>query len=72
MTDFVVVIPARYASERLPGKPLRQIASGGELSRSLLAIKRVLAGQHRSGLYVFSQKETLSSEKEIPDPVTAL
>ena len=26
MTDFVVVIPARYASERLPGKPLREIA----------------------------------------------
>ena len=26
MTDFVVVIPARYASERLPGKPLRMIS----------------------------------------------
>ncbi|MEQ8208011.1 MAG: 3-deoxy-manno-octulosonate cytidylyltransferase, partial [Woeseia sp.] len=26
MNDFVVVIPARYASERLPGKPLRLIA----------------------------------------------
>ncbi len=26
MTEFVVVIPARYASERLPGKPLREIA----------------------------------------------
>lgn len=26
MNDFVVVIPARYASERLPGKPLRIIA----------------------------------------------
>jgi 3-deoxy-manno-octulosonate cytidylyltransferase (CMP-KDO synthetase) len=26
MSDFVVVIPARYASTRLPGKPLRQIA----------------------------------------------
>ena len=26
MSDFVVVIPARYASERLPGKPLRNIA----------------------------------------------
>ncbi len=26
MTKFVVVIPARYASERLPGKPLREIA----------------------------------------------
>lgn len=25
MKDFVVVIPARYASSRLPGKPLRQI-----------------------------------------------
>jgi len=25
MTDFVVGIPARYASERLPGKPLREI-----------------------------------------------
>lgn len=26
MTDFTVVIPSRYASERLPGKPLRLIA----------------------------------------------
>lgn len=26
MTDFVVVIPSRYASQRLPGKPLREIA----------------------------------------------
>jgi 3-deoxy-manno-octulosonate cytidylyltransferase (CMP-KDO synthetase) len=26
MSKFVVVIPARYASERLPGKPLRRIA----------------------------------------------
>lgn len=25
MIEFVVVIPARYASERLPGKPLREI-----------------------------------------------
>jgi 3-deoxy-manno-octulosonate cytidylyltransferase (CMP-KDO synthetase) len=26
MSGFVVVIPSRYASERLPGKPLRQLA----------------------------------------------
>jgi len=26
MSDFIVVIPARYASVRLPGKPLREIA----------------------------------------------
>ncbi len=25
MSDFAVVIPARYASERLPGKPLREL-----------------------------------------------
>ena len=25
MTDFLVVIPSRYASQRLPGKPLREI-----------------------------------------------
>lgn len=26
MSEFIVVIPSRYASERLPGKPLREIA----------------------------------------------
>ncbi|MCA9581365.1 MAG: DNA repair protein RecN [Myxococcales bacterium] len=36
-------------------KPLRKIASGGELSRSMLAIKRVLAGLRPTGLYVFDE-----------------
>ena len=36
-------------------KPLRRIASGGELSRSLLAIKRVLAGLAPAHLYVFDE-----------------
>jgi DNA repair protein RecN (Recombination protein N) len=36
-------------------RPLRKIASGGELSRSMLAIKRVLAGLRPSGLYVFDE-----------------
>lgn len=26
LSDFIVVIPARYASTRLPGKPLQDIA----------------------------------------------
>ncbi|MGB2788149.1 MAG: 3-deoxy-manno-octulosonate cytidylyltransferase, partial [Dokdonella sp.] len=26
LPDFVVAVPARYASQRLPGKPLRKIA----------------------------------------------
>ncbi len=36
-------------------RPLRRIASGGELSRSLLAVKRVLASSAPAGLYVFDE-----------------
>lgn len=36
-------------------RPLRKIASGGELSRSLLAIKRVLAEKGPSCTYVFDE-----------------
>jgi DNA repair protein RecN (Recombination protein N) len=44
-------------------RPLRKIASGGELSRALLAIKRVLAGLREAegqpaGLYVFDEVDT--------------
>lgn len=36
-------------------RPLHKIASGGELSRSMLAIKRVLTGLGPSGVYVFDE-----------------
>ena len=36
-------------------RPLRKIASGGELSRAMLAIKRVLAGLGPAGTYVFDE-----------------
>ncbi|MDD9971902.1 MAG: DNA repair protein RecN [Myxococcales bacterium] len=36
-------------------QPLHKIASGGELSRAMLAIKRVLAGVGPGGLYVFDE-----------------
>jgi DNA repair protein RecN (Recombination protein N) len=39
-------------------KPLRKIASGGELSRSLLAIKRVLAARGPRGVYVFDEVDS--------------
>lgn len=39
-------------------RPLAKVASGGELSRALLAIKRVLAGLRPSGLYVFDEVDT--------------
>lgn len=39
-------------------KPLRKIASGGELSRAMLAVKRVLSGVGRAGLYVFDEVDS--------------
>ncbi|MCA9586958.1 MAG: DNA repair protein RecN [Myxococcales bacterium] len=36
-------------------RPLRRIASGGELSRALLALKRVMADIGPAGLYVFDE-----------------
>ncbi|MBP9112222.1 MAG: DNA repair protein RecN [Polyangiaceae bacterium] len=39
-------------------KPLRKIASGGELSRALLAIKKVLAENAPAGLYVFDEVDS--------------
>ncbi len=39
-------------------RPLRRIASGGELSRSLLALKRVLADKGPAGTYVFDEVDS--------------
>ena len=39
-------------------QPLHRIASGGELSRAMLAIKRVLAGLGPAGLYVFDEVDS--------------
>jgi DNA repair protein RecN (Recombination protein N) len=39
-------------------RPLRKVASGGELSRAMLAIKRVLAGLGPGGLYVFDEVDS--------------
>ncbi len=39
-------------------RPLAQVASGGELSRALLALKRVLAGIGPVGMFVFDEVDT--------------
>jgi DNA repair protein RecN (Recombination protein N) len=39
-------------------RPLRKIASGGELSRALLAVKRVLSEVGDAGMYVFDEVDT--------------
>jgi DNA repair protein RecN (Recombination protein N) len=41
-----------------PPRPLAKVASGGELSRALLATKRVLAGLGPVGTYVFDEVDT--------------
>src|SRR5262249_54836105 len=38
-----------------PAWPLRKVASGGELSRTMLALKTVLAGHDRLGTLVFDE-----------------
>jgi DNA repair protein RecN (Recombination protein N) len=38
-----------------PARPLRKVASGGELSRSMLALKTVLSGHDRLGTLVFDE-----------------
>jgi DNA repair protein RecN (Recombination protein N) len=38
-----------------PARPLRRIASGGELSRAMLAVKTVLTGLGPTGTYVFDE-----------------
>jgi DNA repair protein RecN (Recombination protein N) len=38
-----------------PARPLRKVASGGELSRTMLALKTVLSGHDRPGILVFDE-----------------
>ncbi|MFO0927931.1 MAG: DNA repair protein RecN, partial [Gemmataceae bacterium] len=38
-----------------PARPLRKVASGGELSRTMLALKTVLAGSDRIGTLIFDE-----------------
>ena len=36
MSDFLIVIPARYASQRYPGKPLAELRGAGGTAKSLI------------------------------------
>lgn len=49
-----LIAPNRGESPR----PLGRVASGGELSRALLALKRVLAGLEDDAVYVFDEVDT--------------
>ncbi len=53
MTDFVVVIPARYASKRLPGKPLRDING-----------KAMIEHVYRSGLESAAKEVVIATDDD--------
>ena len=42
----------------MPLRPLQEVASGGELSRIMLAIKAVMAGQDETGTLIFDEIDT--------------
>ena len=57
MTDFAIVIPSRYASERLPGKPLRDIAG-----KPMLQHVCERAGESAAGQVVVATDDTRIEE----------
>ena len=60
MTDFVVVIPARYGSTRLPGKPLRRINGRPMLQHVWLRARDSDAGD----VYVATDDERIARAAE--------
>ncbi|MGL4555552.1 MAG: DNA repair protein RecN [Gemmataceae bacterium] len=51
--DHLELTLAANAGE--PARPLRKVASGGEMSRTMLALKTVLAGHDQTGTLVFDE-----------------
>jgi DNA repair protein RecN (Recombination protein N) len=51
--DHLELTLAANAGE--PARPLRKVASGGEMSRTMLALKTVLAGHDHTGTLVFDE-----------------
>jgi DNA repair protein RecN (Recombination protein N) len=54
--DVVEFLISANAGE--PVKPLAKIASGGEISRVMLAIRKILAGQDQSSAMIFDEIDT--------------
>ncbi len=46
------------SSSRFPPRPLRKVASGGELSRLALAIKLIMAGEESPSVLIFDEIDT--------------
>lgn len=63
MSDVVIVIPARWASSRFPGKPLAHIKGANGDSRSLIA-RTVAAGQEvaNASLFVATDESRIRDE----------
>ncbi len=69
-SDVTIIIPARYASSRYPGKPLAMLAGAGGTRRSLLE-RSVIAGRAaasaaggQTGLFVATDDARIAAEAE--------
>lgn len=65
MADVTIIIPARYASSRYPGKPLAMLKGANGTARSLLE-RSVIAGRAAAGagtdLFVATDDERIAQE----------
>ena len=67
MREACIIIPARYASQRYPGKPLVPLRGAGGVARSLLE-RTVMAARHAaevvtlSGIHVATDDERIAEE----------
>ncbi|HVT63338.1 MAG TPA: 3-deoxy-manno-octulosonate cytidylyltransferase [Legionellaceae bacterium] len=61
MNKAIIIIPARYGSSRLPGKPLAPIAGKSLLERTWSIAKAV---QHIEGVYIATDDERIKAHAE--------
>lgn len=57
----LIIIPARYASTRLPGKPLAEIAGKPMIERTVHCARAATASMHDVEIYVATDDERISS-----------
>ncbi len=68
MTDAKIIIPARYASSRFPGKPLAELGGETVIARVVRAALRTRAARP---VYVATDDERIAREVEARFPSSA-
>lgn len=72
MSDVAIIIPARYASSRYPGKPLAKLKGASGIERTLVerSILAARAGADGAAVYVATDDERIAGEaRRLSTPV---